>query len=164
MIDAIGAELLDQEALERLVTTIAGRPELWDEHVDHGGTERTYASLHRGAGVDIWVLVWRPGNDTGWHDHDVSSGAVRVVEGELTTHALRIGQPERTTEHTAGDTFSFGPTHIHRVSCETDFAVSIHAYSPPLWRLGQYTVADDGELHRTSVSYADELRPLESVA
>ena len=28
-----------------------------------------------------------------------------------------------------------------------------------LWRLGQYTVAPDGALHRLSVSYADELRP-----
>ena len=34
-------------------------------------------------------------------------------------------------------------------------------YSPPLWRLGQYTVDPEGALHRLSVSYADELRPLE---
>jgi hypothetical protein len=42
--------------------------------------------------------------------------------------------------------------------------VSIHAYSPPLWRLGQYTVDGEGALHRLSVSYADELRPLDPVA
>jgi len=40
--------------------------------------------------------------------------------------------------------------------------VSIHAYSPPLWRLGQYSVDSDGVMRREPVSYADELRPLEA--
>ena len=40
-------------------------------------------------------------------------------------------------------------------------SVSVHAYSPPLWRMGQYSVAADGRLRRQSVSYADELRPLD---
>jgi hypothetical protein len=42
--------------------------------------------------------------------------------------------------------------------------VSIHAYSPPLWRLGQYSIDDGGVMRRVSVSYADELRPLNAVA
>jgi hypothetical protein len=40
-------------------------------------------------------------------------------------------------------------------------AVSIHAYSPPLWRMGSYAVGPDGTLRRQSVSYAEELRPAE---
>ncbi len=40
-------------------------------------------------------------------------------------------------------------------------SVSVHAYSPPLWRMGQYAVSDAGVLRRQSVSYADELRPLD---
>jgi len=43
-------------------------------------------------------------------------------------------------------------------------SVSIHAYSPPLWRLGQYTVDGSGALRRTSVSYAEELRPVDEPA
>jgi hypothetical protein len=39
--------------------------------------------------------------------------------------------------------------------------VSVHAYSPPLWRMGQYAVSRSGVLRRQSVSYADELRPIE---
>ena len=31
----------------------------------------------------------------------------------------------------------------------------------PPWRLGQYTVDPEGALHRLSVSYADELRPVD---
>jgi hypothetical protein len=42
--------------------------------------------------------------------------------------------------------------------------VSIHAYSPPLWRMGAYAVDPDGTLRRTSISYAEELRPLQDAA
>ena len=43
-------------------------------------------------------------------------------------------------------------------------AVSIHAYSPPLWRMGAYEVDADGTLRRRSISSAEELRPVESAA
>jgi hypothetical protein len=36
----------------------------------------------------------------------------------------------------------------------------VHAYSPPLWRMGQYAVGVDGRVRRQSVSYAEELRPI----
>ena len=37
-------------------------------------------------------------------------------------------------------------------------AVSIHAYSPPLVRMGVYGVADDGTLRREAVGATHELR------
>jgi predicted metal-dependent enzyme (double-stranded beta helix superfamily) len=150
--------------LADVAARFAEQPERWAPHVDPRATARTYASLHRDADLDIWAIFWLPSNDTGWHDHDVSSGAVHVVEGELVEHALVLGGPERRRVHRAGGGFAFGPSNIHRVTCETGRAVSIHVYSPPLWRLGQYTVDDHGILHRRSVSYADELRPLEHAA
>jgi quercetin dioxygenase-like cupin family protein len=158
------ARPLEREELLRLVADVAGRPGLWREHLDPTATARTYAALRRDASVDVWAIFWLPENDTGWHDHDTSSGAVQVVEGTLEEHALRLNAPERRTAYTAGSSFHFGPSHIHRLTCPRGTAVSIHAYSPPLWRLGQYTVDDGGALHRLSVSYADELRPLEPLA
>ena len=155
---------LEGEELRSLVTRVAARPELWMPHFDPGATERTYAALHRDEIVDVWAIFWLPEHDTGWHDHDTSSGAVLVVDGALDEHALRVAGPERRTRHAAGSSFGFGPSQIHRITCATPRATSIHAYSPPLWRLGQYTVASDGELRRVSVSYADELRPLEAAA
>ena len=60
-----------------------------------------------------------------------------------------------------GETFDFDASHVHRMRQDSDSpAVSIHAYSPPLWRLGTYTVEPDGTLRRESVSYAEELRPV----
>jgi hypothetical protein len=166
LIDGLGLpdRPLERAELRVLVTRIATRRELWLPHLDTSATERSYATLHRDANVDIWAIFWLPDNDTGWHDHDLSSGAVHVVDGSLDEHALLVARPERRTRHGAGSAFSFGPSHIHRLTCAEDRAVSIHAYSPPLWRLGQYTVDADGALHRVSVSYADELRPLEPTA
>src|SRR5262249_18329322 len=63
---------------------------------------------------------------------------------------------------TEGGSISFGPDHIHRLTGEAEQSISLHAYSPPLWRLGQYTIDDGGVLRRVSVCYADELRPLAS--
>jgi cysteine dioxygenase type I len=151
---------LEPHELVALVEDIAGRPELWAHHADPAATERTYAALRRDADVDLWAIFWLPENDTGWHDHDTSSGAVHVVAGALEEHALLLGAPERRRLHRAGSTFSFDPSHIHRLTCAGARAVSIHAYSPPLWRLGQYSVDAERVLHRLSVSYADELRPL----
>ena len=151
---------LEREELRTLVARVAARPELWRPHYDPEAEQRTFAELHRDDDVDVWALFWRPAHDTGWHDHDTSSGAVCVVEGALEEHALLIARGERRIRYGAGGSFTFGPSHIHRVTCVSPHAVSIHAYSPPLWRLGQYTVAKDGALRRLSVSYADELRPL----
>jgi predicted metal-dependent enzyme (double-stranded beta helix superfamily) len=156
---------LDAHELTELAGSIAAQPELWEPHVAFSDDQRHYVSLHRDAHVDVWVLCWTPANDTGWHDHDLSAGAVAVVRGRLVEHNLAIGAPELRTEVEAGTGFSFGPDHIHRMtgldSADGSRSVSIHAYSPPLWRMGQYVVSRTGALRRTSVSYADELRPVD---
>lgn len=155
---------LDKRELQELVDALATRPELWRQHVAFSDEQRHYASLYRDEYVDVWLLCWTPQNDTGWHDHDVSSGAVRVVAGALEENNPRIGGVHVQTVMPEGVSFSFGPDHIHRLVGAADASVSIHAYSPPLWRLGQYTIDDDGLMRRMSVSYADELRPLDTGA
>jgi hypothetical protein len=155
---------LDKRELLQLVASIASDEGLWREHVLFSDGERHYVSLHRDAHVDVWVLCWTPQNDTGWHDHDISSGAVGVVQGRLVEHNLAIGRDSAATEVPAGDIYCFGPEHIHRLTGLDQGNVSIHAYSPPLWRMGQYSVSGAGVLRRVSVSYASELRPLDDMA
>ncbi len=152
---------LDRAELQALVDELASDPERWAEHVAFSGERRHYVSLHRDEYVDVWLLCWQPGDDTGWHDHDISSGAVRVVRGALRESSPRLGGEHASRVITTGGSFSFGPEHIHRLAGEDEQAVSIHAYSPPLWRLGQYSIDSEGVMRRESVSYADELRPLE---
>jgi hypothetical protein len=157
----IPARNLDASELEALVNELALQPERWSQFVSFSDQERHYVSLYRDDHVDVWLLCWTPVNDTGWHDHDISSGAVRVVEGELLESSPRIGGEAAARTVPAGKSFSFGPDHIHRLAGHGERSVSLHAYSPPLWRLGAYAIDGDGVMRRMSISYADELRPLE---
>ena len=81
----------------------------------------------------------------------------------LLVHAMHVRGVE--VEGVAGGVFDFGASHVHRMRQDSDVpAVSIHAYSPPLWRMGTYVVEEDGTLRRESISYAEELRPVDAAA
>ena len=157
--------VLGRAELRALVARIAAEPASWRDLVRHGTPERHFEQLWRDQHVDVWVITWASGNDTGFHDHDVSSGAVAVVEGELIEERLVLGGPARRLRHRAGETFDFDASHVHRMRQDSDVpAVTIHAYSPPLWRMGSYVIGLDGTLRRQSISYAEELRPVEAPA
>ncbi|WP_306207700.1 cysteine dioxygenase [Actinoplanes sp. RD1] len=152
--------VLSPQELHAWVAELAARPEVWESLVRHDTGKRHYASLYRDSDIDVWILCWNVEDDTGWHDHDVSSGAVAVTRGAVTEATPRMGSEAVTRTVPAGRVFAFGPDHIHRMGGGVDGSVSIHAYSPPLWRMGQYSISAGGVLRRKSVSYADELRPL----
>jgi len=160
-IDNLPGPDLDPAELLELAGSIAADPSRWRPHVAFSDDKRHFVSLHRDTHVDIWVLCWTPQNDTGWHDHDISSGAVAVTQGRLMEHNLAVDGDALQTEIPAGKVYSFGPEHIHRLTGVDAGSVSIHAYSPPLWRMGAYEVLPGGELRRHALSYAEELRPLE---
>jgi hypothetical protein len=154
---------LDGPALCGLVGRIAAQPAAWRPLVRHDAGQRHFAQLWRDDHVDVWVISWMRGHDTGYHDHDLSSGAVAVVEGQLVEERLVIGAAPRRRRYRVGDVFDFDAAHVHRMHHPGNRpAVSIHAYSPPLWRMGAYTIDPDGTLRRTSISYAEELRPAEA--
>jgi quercetin dioxygenase-like cupin family protein len=156
---------LDRSELGELVSAIAAQPQRWRPLVRRGAGQRTFAQLRRDRHVDIWVIAWPKGGDTGFHDHDLSRGAVAVVEGEVIEERLVLGGAPRELRHRAGDVFHFDASHVHRMRQPHDApAVSVHAYSPPLWRMGTYVVAEDGTLRRQSISYAEELRPVAATA
>jgi hypothetical protein len=161
---SLPASNLDRRELQALVDALADEPERWRDRIEFPEHERHYVSLYRDDYVDLWLMCWTLVDDTGWHDHDISSGAVRVVHGALRESNPRIGGQPVARIVSAGQSFSFGPEHIHRLSGSDARSVSLHAYSPPLWRLGQYTITEDGVMRRRAVSYADELRPIEELA
>jgi hypothetical protein len=137
---------LDVGELRDLVARIAADPGQWRPLVRSDTPERHFEQL--------WL-----------HDHDVSRGAVAVVEGEIIEERLVVGGAPRQLRHRVGETFDFDASHVHRMRHDAAaMAVSIHAYSPPLWRMGAYEVEADGTLRRRSISSAEELRPVESAA
>ncbi len=146
---------------ERELRELAARPDRWARYVRHDGDGRHDVCLYRDADIDVWLLGWNLVDDTGWHDHDTSAGAVAVIRGAVTESRPRLGGTPSTRTVAAGRDFAFGPDHIHRMGGAVDGSVSIHAYSPPLRRMGRYSISEHDVMRRFSVSYADELRPLD---
>src|SRR5581483_6012628 len=113
---SLPARNLERAELQQLVERLAQQPELWRGQVSFSDDQRHFVSMYRDDHVDVWLLCWTPVNDTGFHDHDISSGAVRVLEGALFESTPRIGGEAATRVHLEGESFSFGPEHIHRLA------------------------------------------------
>jgi predicted metal-dependent enzyme (double-stranded beta helix superfamily) len=146
--------------LQRFVSELADRPELWIDLVKHDRTQRVYEELLSDEHVTAWLICWMDEHDTGFHDHDVSAGAVAVLSGAICEERLAIDGPPRERVFAAGGSFHFSAADIHRVRHDgRDPAVTLHVYSPPLLRMGAYVIGEDGVLARHPMSYEEELRP-----
>ena len=152
---------LDGAALESLVRDLAADPAVWEHLVEHTPDKRHYEQLRRDEDVAVWLICWMDDHDTGFHDHDLSAGALSVVRGAVCEERLVLGGEPVSRTLSAGESLDFSASDIHRVShAGSKPAVTLHAYSPPLWRMGAYEVLATGELQRWSLSYAEELRPI----
>jgi predicted metal-dependent enzyme (double-stranded beta helix superfamily) len=147
------------------VAGIASDRERWQHLVRHDPQQRVFERLldEPEAEVEAWLICWMPGHDTGFHDHDLSSGAVTVIGGSVKEERLGLGEADtRSRVFLPGETFDFTSSEIHRVTHAGDEpAVTLHAYSPRLRRMGAYAVARDGALKRHPLGYGEELRPLQ---
>jgi quercetin dioxygenase-like cupin family protein len=149
--------------LRDLVGGLAADPRTWSHLVRHDPTQRVFERLIDEPEVEAWLICWMPGHDTGFHDHDLSSGAVTVVSGAVCEERLGLGQT-CSNVYVPGDTFDFTASEIHRVTHSGAAAtVTLHAYSPRLRRMGAYAVASDGALKRHPLGYGEELRPFQVV-
>lgn len=144
--------------LEALVRALALRPDLWRGWVAHSPVERIYTRLHLDENLEVWLICWSRLQDTGFHDHDRSRGAVAVVDGAVAERRLGVGPvTPATAVYGVGSTFSFGAAHIHDVSqTGRSPATSLHAYSPRLGQMGFYEVGADGLLSRRAGGAAEE--------
>ncbi|MCX4673821.1 cysteine dioxygenase [Streptomyces sp. NBC_01433] len=117
---------------------------------------RTWVRLAGPGGSEAWLIGWPPGTGTGWHDHADSIGAFTTAAGTLREHSLAARLPtdgwktlelsegvDRARELTTGQGRAFGQHHVHEVLNESDseHAVSVHAYYPPLPRIRRYSRA-----------------------
>lgn len=146
--------------LRGIVKDVVADPTLWKHLVQHG-EERHFELFHRDDDVEIWVVSWMPGHDTGFHDHDASAAAIVVAEGEIREQRLAVGRANVDRRFEAGETFVVRPSDIHRVQhAGARPSVTIHAYSPPLDRMGQYEIGPNGTLQRFSQDANEELKPV----
>ncbi len=157
--EATGAPLAP-EGLRSLVDGLARTPGLWTPRVRHDPDERVFERLWLDDLVEVWLICWSgEEHDTGFHDHDISSGAFAVVRG-----ALRGGAPGDRPHHPAPaargavaglPALARAPRPRRRRHARR---VDPRLLATARAALGVYAVSDDGALGRETVSASHELR------
>lgn len=153
---AVGALLPDTggapftlDQLEAVSQGLANRSDIWEPLVVVDRDRRRYRLAFEDDRIDIWVLSWMPGQGTGFHDHDASGVGVAMAQGMVVERQMLLPEGATRRELRPGDTRRGGAGYIHSVGWgDGTPAVSIHSYSPPLARVGQYRVDEQGVLSR----------------
>jgi quercetin dioxygenase-like cupin family protein len=115
----------------------------WRDFVVVSDDLRDYRLIYENEHTDVWALSWLPGQETGFHDHDVSEVGITIVQGAVLEGHMRLGDAPTERVLREGDSAEGGFGYIHRVGhLEGTPAVSLHAYSPPLRWVGQYRQRD----------------------
>ena len=140
---------LSAAELELIATAIRDRRELWEPLAISDSARRRYRLLFEDERTDIWVLSWMPGQSTGFHDHDVSDVGIAIARGMIVERQLRLPSGASALELRHGQSRQGPAGYVHSVAHgEGEPAVSIHCYSPPLMKVGQYRVDPSGVLRR----------------
>jgi predicted metal-dependent enzyme (double-stranded beta helix superfamily) len=156
-IDLPERTLTEQEVAD-LAARVARRGDLVRPLVHHRDDERNCASLHADEHVGVWVISWMPGQDTGFHDHAGSHGAVAVVAGHVREERPPWGRLARVLDAGADEAFTFDDADIHRVlAVGTEPAVTVHVYSPPLIAMTVYRLGEDGAVESQTVRWDETL-------
>jgi hypothetical protein len=142
--------VLSVEELEQLASDIAADEEIWEPLTIVDPHRRRYRLLYEDDRIDVWVLSWMSGQGTGFHDHDLSGVGLACARGEVVEKQMVLPTGASAVRMTPGVSRPGPPGYIHSVAhCEGTPAVTIHAYSPPLVRVGQYRVDDEGIMRRS---------------
>jgi hypothetical protein len=106
--------------------------------------ERTWARLAGDARMDVWLISWPEGTESGWHDHGEASGAFAVAQGIVREQTWALGAVQHRTL-TEGDTRTFGRDHVHNVvGVGPGRALTVHAYAPAVVTMGRFELGPDG--------------------
>jgi cysteine dioxygenase len=106
--------------------------------------------VRAGPWYHVVVLCWKNGQRSPIHDHAGSSCCVRVLRGLLTETRFEFAanglvKAVESREYPPGSTFASADLDMHQVSNlqagDADL-VTLHVYSPPLRRMGTYSLTD----------------------
>lgn len=149
LIPDTNGQALTTGQLADLSAAIAEREEIWRPMVTADPERRRYRLLFEDDRLDVWVIMWMPGQGTGYHDHAVSGVGVAGAEGMAIEKQMVLPYGHSEVEIRPGVRREGPSGYIHSVAHgEGTPAVTIHSYSPPLMEVGQYRVDDDGVLRR----------------
>jgi predicted metal-dependent enzyme (double-stranded beta helix superfamily) len=144
-------QLTPEEAVPRLWRALEGAladRQSWEHLVRHDPTERVCELLRITDEVELWLVCWSRGHDTGFHDHH-STGLITVIAGAIREERLVLHGSPILRSYSQGSSVTVPAGDIHRVTYQAGVpAITLHAYSPPLERVGTYLLGDDGRLRR----------------
>src|SRR5262245_33940546 len=114
--------------------------------VDHYVRNLMYA----GPSYQALVLCWHSGQRSPIHDHRGSSCAVKIISGVATETVFAQGPngmlyATGSRQLVAGDGCATQDADVHQISnLEADGTdlVTLHIYSPPLYRMNMYSLLD----------------------
>jgi len=128
--------------LQRIAGHYARNPNLGALLRDTG--ERSSARLADDSGVELWLISWPEGTQTGWHDHGGSLGGFAVAAGSVVEETWATGEI-RPLRLAAGDSRSFGGQHVHNVrGSAPGRSLTVHAYAPRLVTMTQHELTAQG--------------------
>jgi cysteine dioxygenase len=156
----------DLRAMYRYLDTLMSRPDLsrlleelsrfeieledLSEHV-HFAANGYKRNLARSApDYQAWVLCWKNGQRSPIHNHTGSACVVRVLRGTLTETLFEMApnghvKASYSRDIAEGSLIGSEDTDIHQVSNlqpEDADLVTLHVYTPPLTRMGTYSLYD----------------------
>jgi cysteine dioxygenase len=146
--------LTDLTAAVRPLEIDVDCPELRD-FVRFSAQGYTRNLVRAGTWYHVLVLCWRNGQRSPIHDHAGSSCCVRVLRGTLTEtrfefaangHVKAVG----SRDFPPGSVLASEDFDLHQVSNLQPGAadlVTLHVYSPPLRRMGTYSLTDTSRGH-----------------
>lgn len=128
--------------LQRIAGHYARNPNLGVLLRDTG--VRSAARLAEDAGVELWLISWPEGTETGWHDHGGSLGAFAVASGGVVEEVWATGGV-RERRLAAGDSRSCGMRHVHNVrGSGPGRSLTVHAYAPRLVTMTRHDLMAQG--------------------
>jgi predicted metal-dependent enzyme (double-stranded beta helix superfamily) len=121
--------------------------------LDHSSNDRQWAEIDSSATLQVWLISWPAGTNTGWHDHGDAAGAFVTVQGALQEQTWSGGRLQER-RLAAGSGRAFGDHHVHHVTnAGSGTALSVHVYAPRLTRMARYALTPTGP-RRTGVERA----------
>ena len=148
-LDAFSGRIPLQHLAAHLEATTVGFDDV-KPHAYFG--ERTYRRnlLHTGPAYQALILCWRNGQRSPIHDHRGSSCGVRVLRGVATETRFTLSPngmilATHSRELAEGSVCASQDADIHQMSnLQAGGAelVTLHVYSPPLLRMGTYSLTD----------------------
>jgi cysteine dioxygenase len=106
--------------------------------------------MHAGPSYQALVLCWHSGQRSPIHDHRGSSCAVKVIAGVATETifaqaANGMMYATGSRQLATGDSCASQDADVHQMSnlqAEGTDLVTLHIYSPPLYRMNMYSLVD----------------------